>query len=79
MIFNDDFKTFNQNVWEHEISLFGGHNGEFQWYTNDPANLYIKNEKLHITPTLTYKYLPCRCPDDLYQYKLNLTAEYPYV
>ena len=28
-------------------------NGEFEWYTADDANSFVKNRKLHIKPTLT--------------------------
>uniref|UniRef100_A0A336LDE5 CSON007453 protein n=1 Tax=Culicoides sonorensis TaxID=179676 RepID=A0A336LDE5_CULSO len=78
LVFDENFNQFDNTLWEHEVSLFGGYNGEFQWYTNDPDNLYVKDNRLYITPTMTYKYLPCKCEADLYSYKLNLTAEYPY-
>lgn len=60
------------------MSLYGGYNGEFQWYTNDRANSYTKNGKLFIRSTLTYKHLPCRCEADLYRYYLNLWSVPPY-
>ncbi|CAM6031422.1 unnamed protein product, partial [Sphagnum compactum] len=66
------FDDFDLSVWEHEVSLYGGYNGEFEWYTNDRQNSYTKDGKLYITPTLTYKYLPCQCQDQLYNYALNL-------
>jgi len=79
LIFHEDFTTFDTTLWKHEVSLYGGYNGEFQWYTNDPANSYVRDGSLYITPTLTYKYLPCQCQEDLYRYKLNLTAEAPFI
>uniref|UniRef100_A0A336MM97 CSON001919 protein n=1 Tax=Culicoides sonorensis TaxID=179676 RepID=A0A336MM97_CULSO len=73
LIFEENFNKFNKKLWNHEISLYGGYNGEFQWYTNDRANAYTKEGKLFITPTLSYKYLPCKCYKALTSYTLNLS------
>ena len=38
LIFEDNFDTLNSFVWEHEISLAGGGNWEFQFYTHNRTN-----------------------------------------
>ncbi|XP_071954283.1 beta-1,3-glucan-binding protein-like [Antedon mediterranea] len=53
LIFEDNFDTFNLDVWEHEITAGGGGNWEFQYYTNNRSNSYTKDGKLYIKPTLT--------------------------
>jgi len=53
LIFSDDFNQFNFSVWQHEITLGGGGNWEFQWYTNNRSNSNVINGTLILTPTLT--------------------------
>ena len=53
LIFEDDFDTLNHKVWEHERTLSGGGNWEFQWYVNNRSNSYVKDGVLYIRPTLT--------------------------
>ncbi|XP_055374595.1 beta-1,3-glucan-binding protein-like isoform X2 [Condylostylus longicornis] len=53
LIFKDDFDTFDFEKWQHENTLAGGGNWEFQWYTNNRSNSFTKEGKLHIRPTLT--------------------------
>ncbi|XP_012945130.1 beta-1,3-glucan-binding protein [Aplysia californica] len=53
VIFRDDFNSFDRNKWTHEVSMYGGYNGEFQVYTNDPKNVFAHNGLLYIQPTLT--------------------------
>ena len=53
LIFQDDFDTLNHKVWEHERTLAGGGNNEFQWYVNHRSNSYVKDGILYIRPTLT--------------------------
>ncbi|KAI8819675.1 putative glucan binding protein [Fimicolochytrium jonesii] len=48
-----DFQTLNQNVWKHDITLSGGGNWEFEWYTNNRTNSFVKNGTLFLKPTLT--------------------------
>lgn len=52
LIFEDDFDELNMDRWEHELTLSGGGNWEFQWYTNERSNSYVNNSNLHIAPTL---------------------------
>jgi beta-glucanase (GH16 family) len=53
VIFEDNFDTFNFDTWEHENTLAGGGNWEFQWYTNNRSNSFVENGVLNIRPTLT--------------------------
>ncbi|XP_050515652.1 beta-1,3-glucan-binding protein-like [Diabrotica virgifera virgifera] len=52
IIFEDNFDELDLNKWNHEQTLGGGGNWEFQWYTNDRNNSYVKDGELHIRPTL---------------------------
>jgi hypothetical protein len=53
LIFEDNFDKFNLTTWEHELTLAGGGNWEFQWYVNNRSNSYVKNSVLYLKPTLT--------------------------
>lgn len=53
VIFFDDFDNFNLSTWQHEITGGGGGNYEFQYYTNNRSNSYVKDGTLYIKPTLT--------------------------
>lgn len=51
VIFEDNFDSFDLAKWQHEITLAGGGNWEFQYYTNDRRNSYVEDGNLHIKPT----------------------------
>jgi beta-glucanase (GH16 family) len=53
LIYEDDFKTLNTDVWSYEVQLDGYGTGSFDWTTTDERNTYIDAEGLHIVPTLT--------------------------
>lgn len=53
LIFEDNFDNLDVSVWKHENTMWGGGNGEFQWYTPDRTNLYTSEGNLHFMPTLT--------------------------
>lgn len=53
LIFEDNFDNFNLDKWEHEITLAGGGNFEFQWYGNNRSNSFCENGNLYLRPTLT--------------------------
>ncbi|XP_037916848.1 beta-1,3-glucan-binding protein-like [Hermetia illucens] len=53
LIFEDNFDKLNFKHWQHESTLAGGGNWEFQWYTNNRSNSYTEDGILHIKPTLT--------------------------
>jgi len=52
-IFRDDFNNFDRSKWTPEVSMYGGMNGEFQVYTNDPKNIYTRNGNLYLHPIFT--------------------------
>ncbi|WAR02687.1 BGBP-like protein, partial [Mya arenaria] len=54
MIFEDEFDSLNLDVWEHEINAGGGGNWEFQVYTNNRTNSYVRDGKLFIKPLVSY-------------------------
>ncbi|XP_077861477.1 beta-1,3-glucan-binding protein-like [Saccoglossus kowalevskii] len=41
------------SAWQHEITAGGGGNWEFQYYTNNRSNSYVRDGILYIRPTLT--------------------------
>jgi len=53
VLMNEEFKTFNLNRWKHEITMGGGGNWEFEYYTNNRTNSFVKNGTLFLQPTLT--------------------------
>jgi len=53
VLFRDDFNSFDKNNWDTEVSMYGGMNWEFQVYTNDNKNVFVKDGKLHLMPTKT--------------------------
>jgi len=55
LVFEDNFSgsAVDTAKWEHEVSLWGGGNWEFQAYTNLPQNSYTRNGALYIKPTAT--------------------------
>ena len=40
------------DIWEHEITMNGGGNWEFQVYYNNRTNSYVKDSTLYIQPSL---------------------------
>ncbi|XP_067661778.1 beta-1,3-glucan-binding protein-like [Haliotis asinina] len=53
LMFEDNFNTLDFKVWEHELTAGGGGNWEFQFYTNNRSNSYVRDGILYIKPTLT--------------------------
>eukprot|EP01084_Bolivina_argentea_P014699 27493_1 len=53
LIFDEEFTELNLSRWDHEITLSGGGNWEFEYYTNNRTNSYVKDGVLYIKPTLT--------------------------
>ncbi|ELU17581.1 hypothetical protein CAPTEDRAFT_128848 [Capitella teleta] len=52
LIWQDEFDILDPDNWEHEVTAWGGGNGEFQVYTPDQENSYIRDGVLFIKPTL---------------------------
>jgi hypothetical protein len=53
LIFSDNFDTFDMKKWQHELTMGGGGNWEFEIYRNNRTNSFVKNGVLYIQPTLT--------------------------
>jgi hypothetical protein len=53
IMFEDNFDKLDLNKWQHEITMSGGGNWEFQVYHNSRTNSRVKNGILYINPTLT--------------------------
>jgi len=51
LIFEETFDNFDLAKWEHEITLAGGGNWEFEYYNNNRTNSYTQDGNLHIRPT----------------------------
>ncbi|RKO89995.1 concanavalin A-like lectin/glucanase domain-containing protein, partial [Blyttiomyces helicus] len=49
----DDFNTLRNSVWQHASTLGGGGNFEFEWYTNNRSNSFVRDGTLYLQPTLT--------------------------
>jgi len=53
LIFEDEFDKIDFTVWDHEITMAGGGNWEFQVYWNNRTNSYTRDSVLYMKPTLT--------------------------
>lgn len=53
LVFSDDFNDFDLSVWEHELTMGGGGNWEFEMYVNNRSNSYVRDSILYINPTYT--------------------------
>ncbi|KAJ3165475.1 hypothetical protein HK101_000230, partial [Irineochytrium annulatum] len=51
--FEDDFNYLDLSVWKHDITMKGGDNWEFEAYTNNRSNSYVKDGVLYLRPTFT--------------------------
>lgn len=56
LIFSENFDKLDESKWQHERTLGGGGNGEFQWYVKSRDSSFTKNGILHIKPRLTSDY-----------------------
>jgi len=53
LIFSDEFNKLDMKKWSHEVTLSGGGNWEFQVYSNNRQNSFVRDGILHIHPSLT--------------------------
>ncbi|KAH9525442.1 Beta-1,3-glucan-binding protein [Bulinus truncatus] len=74
LIFEENFDKLDTKLWEHEITAGGGGNWEFQYYTNNRSNAYVRDGKLFIKPTLTVDRFG---PDFLEHGNLNIWGANP--
>jgi len=51
-VFADEFNFLDFTKWQHEITMSGGGNWEFEMYGNNRTNSFVKEGVLHIQPTL---------------------------
>uniref|UniRef100_A0A182IYP3 GH16 domain-containing protein n=1 Tax=Anopheles atroparvus TaxID=41427 RepID=A0A182IYP3_ANOAO len=52
LIFEDNFDRLDLEKWQHEHTLGGGGNWEFQYYLNSRRNSFVKEGIFHIRPSL---------------------------
>jgi len=48
LVFSDEFDSLNFKNWQHEITMGGGGNWEFEYYTNNRTNSFVKEGVLHL-------------------------------
>ena len=53
LIFEDNFDKLDFKKWQHEITMGGGGNWEFEMYQNRRQNSFVKDGVLYLQPTLT--------------------------
>ncbi|KAI1334656.1 glycoside hydrolase family 16 protein [Xylariaceae sp. FL0016] len=52
MVLDDEFTSFNDQVWTKEVQVGGFGNGEFEQTTGNDENVYVQDGHLFIKPTL---------------------------
>ncbi|KFY02959.1 hypothetical protein O988_01777 [Pseudogymnoascus sp. VKM F-3808] len=75
LILDEDFKTLDENIWNHEVQVDGFGTGSFDWTTKDPQNSFVDAEGLHIVPTLTNQSTPITNEQISNGFTVNLTAD----
>jgi beta-glucanase (GH16 family) len=53
LIWEDQFDFLDFSKWQHEITMGGGGNWEFEWYTNNRTNSFVEDGVLYLQPTLS--------------------------
>jgi len=53
LIFEENWDDLDMDRWQHEITMGGGGNWEFEYYNNNRSNSYVRDNTLFIKPTLT--------------------------
>ncbi|KAI8140183.1 concanavalin A-like lectin/glucanase domain-containing protein [Fennellomyces sp. T-0311] len=77
LVFEDHFNRFDLKKWQHEITMSGGGNWEFQWYTNNRSNSFVEDGILYIKPTFTADFMGERAMKE--GGRLNLWSGQPSV
>ena len=49
---SEEFDDFDLSLWRHEITMAGGGNWEFEYYSNNRSNSYVRDGVLYLRPTL---------------------------
>jgi hypothetical protein len=52
IVWRDEFDFMDLKNWQYEVTCSGGGNNEFQLYSPDPTNSFVKNGKIFIKPSL---------------------------
>ena len=53
LIWEDQFDKLDLKKWSHEVTMSGGGNWEFEWYSNNRTNSFVEDGVLYLQPTLT--------------------------
>ncbi|CAM9322596.1 unnamed protein product [Phaeothamnion confervicola] len=53
LVLEEEFEALDPRLWQHEVTMAGGGNGEFQVYVNNRSNSWTEDGVLYIQPTLT--------------------------
>ncbi|KAI0357220.1 concanavalin A-like lectin/glucanase [Trametes cingulata] len=54
LVMEDNFDTFDtENIWQHEVSMSGFGNAEFEMTTDSANNSFVRDGHLYLVPTLT--------------------------
>lgn len=53
LIWEDQFDKLDFKKWSHEVTLGGGGNWEFEWYTNNRTNSFVQDGVLYLQPSLS--------------------------
>jgi len=56
LVWEDNFDKLDFTKWQHELTMSGGGNWEFEQYWNNRTNSFVKDGVLHIQPTLSVDY-----------------------
>ncbi|XP_043233950.1 beta-1,3-glucan-binding protein-like [Amphibalanus amphitrite] len=75
VIFEDNFDELDMVTWQHELTLWGGGNWEFEGYNNNRTNSFIRDGVLFIKPTLTAERFG---EEFLYSGTLDMNGGAPY-
>jgi len=73
-VWSDEFDEFDLSRWQHEITAGGGGNFEFEYYTNNRSNSYVRDSVLYLKPTLLADKIG---EGALWNYDLNLWGSSP--
>ena len=57
LIWEAQFDKLDFSKWQHEITMGGGGNWEFEWYSNNRTNSFVDEGVLYLQPTLTQENL----------------------
>ncbi|KAI0357221.1 concanavalin A-like lectin/glucanase [Trametes cingulata] len=72
LVMEDNFDAFDtENIWQHEVSMGGFGNAEFEMTTESTNNSFVRDGHLYIVPTLTSDVIGYDSLFDGYTYNLT--------